>query len=77
MPTKFIDFQELKKTVLIEDAVPLLGLNLKPSGGQLRGACPACKKGGERALVITPAKQAFYCFGSGQGGDVIGLAAHI
>ena len=77
MPTKFIDFQELKKTVLIEDAVPLLGLNLKPSGGQLRGACPACKKGGDRALVITPAKQAFYCFGSGQGGDVIGLAAHI
>ena len=38
MPSKFIDFQEIKKSVVIEDAVPLLGLTLKPSGGQLRGA---------------------------------------
>jgi DNA primase len=27
--------------------------------------------------VITPAKQAFYCFGAKVGGDVIVLAAHI
>ena len=33
MPTKFIDFQEIKKSVVIEDAIPLLGLTLKPSGG--------------------------------------------
>ena len=77
MPTTFIDFQEIKKTVTIEQAAALLGLQLKASGQQMRGPCPACKAGGDRALVITPAKQAFYCFGSGQGGDVIGLAAHI
>ena len=77
MPTKFIDFQELKKSVAIENAAATLGLSLKPSGSQLRGPCPICKTGGDRSLVITPAKQAFYCFGSGQGGDVIGLAAHI
>lgn len=77
MPSTFIDFQDLKKSLAIEDAVPLLGLTLKPSGGQLRGACPACKAGGDRALVITPSKQVFYCFGASQGGDVIAFAAHI
>lgn len=77
MPTKFIDFQEIKKTVTVEQGVALLGLQLKPSGVQLRGPCPACNAGGDRALVITPAKQAFYCFGLGQGGDVIALVAHI
>jgi DNA primase len=39
--------------------------------------CPACKSGGDRALVVTAAKQAFYCFATGEGGDVIGLVAHI
>ena len=77
MPSKFIDFQELKKSVAIEDAVSVLGLALKQSAGQLRGACPVCKTGSDRSLVITPAKQAFYCFGSGQGGDVIALVAHV
>ena len=46
MPSNFIDFQEIKKSVVIEDAVPLFGLTLKPSGGQQRGACPVCKMGG-------------------------------
>jgi len=77
MPSTFIDFQELKKSVAIEDAVSVLGLTLKQSAGQLRGACPVCKTGSDRSLVITPAKQAFYCFGSGQGGDVIALVAHV
>lgn len=77
MPTTFIDFQEIKKTVTVEDAAARLALQLKPSGLQMRGPCPACKSGGDRALVITPAKQAFYCFGTNQGGDVIALAAHI
>lgn len=77
MPSKFIDFQDVKSKVNIEDAATLLGLSLKPSGAQMRGPCPACKSGGDRALVITPAKQAFYCFGAGQGGDVIALVAHI
>ena len=60
--SKFIDFQDVKKTVTIEDAITRLGLPLKPNGPQRRGPCPACKSGGDRTLVVTPAKQAFYCF---------------
>lgn len=79
--SKFIDFQDVKKAVTIEDAITRLGLALKPNGPQMRGPCPVCKSGGDRTLVITPAKQAFYCFAAknrqGEGGDVIALAAHI
>jgi DNA primase len=73
----YIDFAELKTQLPIEDAIPLLGLELKERHGQWRGPCPACRTGGPRALVITPAKGAFYCFGGKTGGDVIALAAHI
>ena len=30
-----------------------------------------------RALVVTPAKKAYYCFASRKGGDVIALVAHV
>ncbi len=73
----FIDFVELKARVPIADAIPKLDLSLKERNGQWRGPCPACNSGGERALVVTPAKQAFYCFGARTGGDVIALVAHI
>jgi len=72
-----IDFAELKKTIPIENAVQFLGLEVKPEGNQLRGPCPACKRGGERALVITPAKGAWYCFNATKGGDLINLVQHI
>ena len=75
--SKFIDFQDVKKTVTIEDAITRLGIAIKSNGPQLRGPCPACKSGGDRTLVVTPAKQAFYCFAGKIGGDVIGLTAHI
>ena len=74
---KFIDFQNLKQNVKIEDAVTLLGLKIARHGDQMRGACPACKTGGDRALVITASKSVFYCFAAGEGGDVIALTAHI
>jgi DNA primase len=73
----YIDFAELKARLPIAEAIPLLDLTLKLANGQWRGPCPACRTGGPRALVITPAKGAFYCFGAKTGGDVIALAAHI
>lgn len=73
----FVDFAELKASLRIEDSLPKLGLTLKKRGEALRGPCPTCRSGGDRALVVTPAKQAFYCFGARTGGDVIALAAHI
>lgn len=73
----YIDFLALKKRVSMEQAVQLLGLQLASSNGQLRGPCPQCQTGGERALVITPAKGLFFCFAKKSGGDVIALTAHI
>lgn len=75
--SKFIDFQQLKQEINIEDAMPLLGLQVSQFSNQMRMPCPACKSGGDRALVITKSKGAFYCFAKGEGGDVIGLIAHV
>ena len=60
-----IEFIELKQRVSIERAAEMLGIKLKASGAQLRGACPVCKEGGERAFVITPGKGLYYtnCIG--------------
>jgi DNA primase len=73
-----IDFVELKQRVSIESAADMLGIKLKKSGPQLRGPCPICKDGGDRAFAITPAKGLYYCFGKcGKGGDAITLAARV
>ncbi len=73
----FVDFAALKDSVAIETVVPLLGIDMKQFNNQWRGQCPACRSGGNRALVITPEKSAFYCFGGRTGGDVIAFVAHI
>jgi CHC2 zinc finger len=73
----FLDFAAIKQQVSIRSAIDLLGLKLTEHQSQWRGACPVCKSGGDRALVITPSKNAFYCFAAHGGGDVIALAAHI
>jgi len=73
----FIDFQELKGRVDLQAACSFLDLDLKPSGKQMRGPCPACQSSGDRSLVATPDKGAAYCFSAKKGGDVIWLAAHV
>ena len=73
----FIPFDELKQRYTIEQVAGLLGLALKRSGETFRGPCPACGSGGERAIVITPAKGLFSCWAAHEGGDLIALASHI
>jgi hypothetical protein len=73
----FIDYGALKERVSMEQAVQLLGLKLRPQGNQLRGPCPTCRTGGDRALVVTPGKQLFFCFAGQAGGDQIALVAHL
>lgn len=73
----FVGFAALKQRVSIEQTAVLLGLNTKPTGSQLRAACPNCKEGGERAIVITPEKGLFYCFPGKKGGDAIELVGHV
>lgn len=73
----YVDFAALKEAVTIEEVVDLLNLELKSSNSQLRGPCPTCNSGGDRALVVTPAKGVYYCFADKKGGDLIALAAHV
>jgi len=73
----YIDFKELKAQIEIVNVVDMLGLDLAQRENQLRGTCPACKEGDERSLVVTPEKNAYYCFAKKEGGDCIALAAHI
>ena len=75
--SNFIDFKALKASVSIEDAASLLTLDLKKSGNQLRGKCPACGNDDERILAITPSRGLFYCFDAKTGGDCIALVQHI
>lgn len=72
----FIDFGEVKEKVSFEDAISHLSLDLKRSGNQWRGPCPACNAGGDRALVVTEGR-GFFCFSLKKGGDQIALAAHV
>lgn len=72
----FIDFAEVKEKVSFADAISYLKLELKGSGNQWRGPCPACNSGGDRALVVTEGR-GFYCFANKKGGDQIALAAHV
>ena len=73
----FVDFAELKEKVSIADVLPMLGIARAGNSAQWRGPCPACESGGDRALVVTPEKQVFYCFATRKGGDVIALVAHV
>src|SRR5271168_3835303 len=48
---------------------------LTPNGDMLRSACPICKEGNNRAFVVTPARNIYYCFSEKKGGSVIDLVA--
>ncbi len=72
----FVDFQDLKSKVTIQQVLEMLGVSkLKAHGEALRGHCPCCQEGGDRAFVVTPSKGSYYCFGERHGGDMIELAA--
>lgn len=79
----YIDFAEIKRNVSIQQAAEKLNLTLKASGSQLRGPCPTCGTGGERALAITPSRGLFFCFGCNGdksvngSGDCLALVSHI
>ncbi len=72
----FYDFAAIKAAYSFANIIDKLGLELKQSGNQWRGECPACKTGGDRALVITEGK-GYYCHSAKQGGDQLALYAHI
>jgi DNA primase len=70
----FIDFAEVKARCSIEQAAKLLDLKTIEERSQLRAPCPVYS-GGQRAIVITPAKNLFHCFPSKARGDQIALVS--
>jgi DNA primase len=72
----FIDFADLKTRISIHQVMTMLGMTLKQQGAQYRGPCPI-HGGGDRAMVVTPAKGVFYCFAEKKGGDQIALCSHV
>lgn len=76
MARSFIDFAALKEHASFSATIDALDLTLKQAGNQWRGPCPACRQGGDRALVVTEGK-GYFCFSAKKGGDQIALAAHI
>jgi CHC2 zinc finger len=77
MATQTIDFQQVKARCSIHQAAQMLDLKLVSKGEQMRGPCPRCKQGGDRAIVITPGRNVFYCFAAKKGGDQLALVSHI
>src|SRR5258706_8051999 len=71
----FVDFAAVKDHAPIEQVVSMLGLQLKPHGDQLRGACPVCG-GGDPALVVTKNKKPFFFFPRKKAGAPINLVPH-
>lgn len=71
--SSYVDFQELKAKVEIEQVLEWLGIKLSPRGAQLRGACPIHQGDNQSAFVVTPSKGLWNCFTSCGGGDIIKL----
>ena len=70
------DTDSIRRDHPIADVVVASGLQLRPMGGRLTGACPF--HGDTRpSLVVYPATQSYYCFGCGAGGDVIDFVARL
>lgn len=70
------DFARIKEEHKIEDVARRLDLKLKKHGEAFRCPCPS-GQGDERALAITPAKNAWFSFAAQKGGDVISLVAFV
>lgn len=69
------DFQQVKASVSFPDAINRLGLQVKQTNNEWRGACPVCQ-GSDRALSISTEK-GFRCWTSNAKGSVIDLVAHV
>jgi DNA primase len=74
----YVDFDNVRKHVSVEQAAAWLGLELKKANHQLRGHCPI-HGGGPRCFVVTPAENVFYCFAPEcrAGGGVIELVMKV
>lgn len=77
MPKGFVSFVEVKRRVSMEAVLARYGLleDLKQKGRNLAGTCPFCESSSARQFQVNLAKNAWYCFGCKQGGNVLDFVA--
>jgi DNA primase len=77
MPNGFVSFAELKRGVSLEAVLARYGLmeNMTKKGRNLAGPCPFCKSKSQRQFQVNLEKNAWYCFGCKQGGNVLDFVA--
>ena len=77
MSQSFVSFAEVKRAVTIVALLEHYGLfsTLTAKGQNLVGACPFCDGKSTRQFQVNPEKNAWYCFGCKQGGNVLDFVA--
>jgi DNA primase len=77
MGAHIVSFAAVKRAVQIEAVLTHYGLlgTLALRGANLTGRCPFCNGSSERHFRVSPEKNAWYCFGCKQGGNVLDFVA--
>jgi DNA primase len=77
MPKGFVSFAEVKRRVSMEAVLGRYGLltDLTKKGRNLAGPCPFCDGSSARQFQVNLEKNAWYCFGCKQGGNVLDFVA--
>jgi DNA primase len=77
MSQSFVSFAEVKRAVTIVALLEHYDLfsTLTAKGQNLVGACPFCDGKSTRQFQVNPEKNAWYCFGCKQGGNVLDFVA--
>jgi hypothetical protein len=83
MPER-LDFKQIAQDIDVEVVAQMLGLSFTLKNGELRAPCPACRRGGDRAIELKPETNTFICYVAtppagkkNLSGDCIALYAHI
>jgi DNA primase len=77
MPEGFVSFAEVKRAVTMEAVLARYELleGLTRKGANLAGPCLFCKGKSQRQFQVNLVKNAWYCFGCKEGGNVLDFVA--
>jgi hypothetical protein len=77
MPKGFVSFADVKRAVSFEAVLLRYGLleGLSRKGANLAGPCPFCEAASSRHFQVNIVKNAWYCFGCKEGGNVLDFVA--
>ena len=77
MQKGFVPFAEVKRAVSLEAVLERYELlpSLTRKGMNLAGPCPFCKGSSGRQFQVNLVKNAWYCFGCKEGGNILDFVA--